>query len=231
MTAAPCPTSWPVPARSGTGQSFPAASHRTSRHGTSRRRCKRASPLATTTTPAPGSALRAIAALHARLVLSGLSSNVAAVQSAKTCSRSSRTLPTTTASPARASTACNPACADDDHRDGDGCAHECSRRCRSPTHLRKMNGKARVRARRPRRRRWRRALRRLADSGDAAPEWLGGASPDVRDHDDDRSTELTMIASLCASTRLPSGQPSPARRGRATACRRRAFPPSKQGWP
>jgi len=75
--------------------------------------------LATTTTPAPGSALRAIAGLHARLVLSGLSSNLAAVPSATACTRSSRTLPTTTASPARASTACDPACADDHHPDGD----------------------------------------------------------------------------------------------------------------
>ncbi|MCY4559523.1 MAG: hypothetical protein OXF79_24770 [Chloroflexi bacterium] len=60
------------------------------------------------------------------------------------------------------------------------------------------------------------------DIGAAMPERLGITSPAVRDDNDDRSTALTMIASLCASSRLPSGQPSPARRGRTTTCRRQS---------
>ena len=39
-----------------------------------------------------------------------------------------------------------------------------------------------------------------------------------------------VIASLCTSTRLPSGKPSAARRGRSTACGRQSSPPRSSGW-
>ena len=71
----------------------------------------------------------------------------------------------------------------------------------------------------------------LPRSGDAAPERPGVTSPDVRDDYGDRSTALTMIASLCASSRLSSGQPSPARRGRTTACRRQSSLQSMKAGP
>ena len=68
------------------------------------------------------------------------------------------------------------------------------------------------------------------DIGGAAPERPGVTASDS-DHDDgDMPAAPIAIASLCTSSRLPFGQPSPARRGRTTACRRQALPPRLGGW-
>ena len=70
----------------------------------------------------------------------------------------------------------------------------------------------------------------LPGIGVAAPERPGVNAPDTRDEHGDRPAAPIAIASLRTSSRLPFGQPSPARRGRTTACRRQALPPRLGGW-
>ena len=70
----------------------------------------------------------------------------------------------------------------------------------------------------------------LPDIGVAEPERSVVTTPDSHDDDGDRPAAPIAITSLYTSTRLPFSQPSPARRGRTTACRRQALPPRLGGW-